>query len=113
VVWFGPLPEAWRQRQRLPFSTAALTTAGGLVFVGDLDRRFYAMDVATGKVLWQATTPTAADGFPITYAVNGKQYLAVPSGPGWFIAWNQVLECLSTPVWHSLQPVVVPAQLDA
>jgi len=80
----------WRRPNHLPYDTAALTTAGGLVFVGDIDRHFYAMDAATGQVLWQIETPTAADGFPITYSVGGRQYLAVPSGPGWFITWQHI-----------------------
>jgi alcohol dehydrogenase (cytochrome c) len=80
----------WRQRNRMPYNTAALTTAGDLVFVGDISGRFSAMDVETGKVMWEVKTATAADGFPITYAVGGKQYLAVPSGPGWFLGWQQV-----------------------
>lgn len=80
----------WRRQSRLPYNTAALTTAGGLVFVGDVEGRFFGMNAATGDVLWETRTPSAADGFPITYAVNGKQYLAVPSGPGWFINWTQV-----------------------
>ena len=79
----------WRRPSRMPYNTAALTTAGGLVFVGDIEGRFFAMNAATGEVLWETKTPTAADGFPITYAVGGKQYLAVPSGPGWFLGWNQ------------------------
>ena len=78
----------WRRRSRLQYGTSALTTAGGLVFVGNLDRHVYALDVRDGTQLWQTRTPTATDGFPITYAVDGRQYLAVPSGPGWFIAWN-------------------------
>ena len=60
------------------------------MFVGDITGRFYGMDAASGKVLWEITTPSAADGFPITYAVGGKQYLAVPSGPGWFITWQHI-----------------------
>jgi alcohol dehydrogenase (cytochrome c) len=80
----------WRRPSRLPYNTAALTTAGGLVFVGDIEGRFFGMNAATGEVLWETKLPSAADGFPITYAVNGKQYLAVPSGPGWFLNWTQV-----------------------
>jgi alcohol dehydrogenase (cytochrome c) len=79
----------WRRRNRLPYNTAALTTAGDLVFVGDITGRFVAMDAETGQVLWEAVTPTASDGFPITYAVGGRQYLVVPSGPGWNLGWNQ------------------------
>ena len=59
-------------------------------FIGDISGRFSAMDIETGKVMWEVKTTTAADGFPITYAVGGKQYLAVPSGPGWFLGWQQV-----------------------
>jgi alcohol dehydrogenase (cytochrome c) len=80
----------WRRPSRMPYNTAALTTAGGLVFVGDIEGRFFGMNAATGDVLWETKTPTAADGFPITYAVDGRQYLAVPSGPGWFLNWTQI-----------------------
>jgi alcohol dehydrogenase (cytochrome c) len=59
-----------------------LTTAGGLVFVGDWDRFVYAYDIETGESLWETRLPTSAQGFPITYAVDGKQYVAVPAGTG-------------------------------
>src|SRR5215475_5663684 len=72
----------WKQRVRTPFNTAALTTAGGLAFVGDWDRHFYAYDTQTGTLLWQTRTPTSAQGFPITYSVRGRQYVAVPAGFG-------------------------------
>ncbi len=73
----------WRHRQRAIFNTAALTTAGGLVFVGDLNRHINAYDVSTGELLWQTRgVTTSPQGFPITYAVGGKQYLAVPVGVG-------------------------------
>ena len=78
----------WRRRSRWQYGTAALTTGGGLVFVGDLERYMYAFDARDGTELWRTRTPTATDGFPITYAVNGRQYLAVPSGPGWAISWR-------------------------
>lgn len=82
----------WRKRSVHPLNTSALTTAGGLVFVGDIDGNFRAMDVATGDVLWETTLSMAADGSPITYAVGGRQYLVVPSGPGWFLGWQQMRE---------------------
>ncbi len=72
----------WQQRTLSPMNTAAVATAGGLVFGGDWDRHFYAYDAATGKVLWQTRLPTSAQGYPITYAVNGRQYVAVPAGAG-------------------------------
>src|SRR2546426_2543184 len=72
----------WRQRTPSPSNTAALTTAGGLVFGGDWDRHMYAYDAATGKILWQTRLPTSAQGFPITYLARGKQYVAMPAGGG-------------------------------
>jgi len=39
-------------------------------------------DAATGKIVFQTRLPTSVQGFPITYAVNGRQYLAVPAGTG-------------------------------
>ena len=78
----------WRRRSRWQYGTAVLTTAGGLVFVGDVDRHMYALDARDGTELWHTRTPTATDGFPITYAVGDRQYLVVPSGPGWSLAWS-------------------------
>jgi len=72
----------WTQRTPSPSNTAALPTAGGVVFGGDWDRHVYAYDAATGKILWQARLPTSAQGFPITYLAKGKQYVAVPAGIG-------------------------------
>jgi alcohol dehydrogenase (cytochrome c) len=72
----------WRHRTPAPSNTAALSTAGGLVFGGDWDRHMYAYDAATGKILWQTRLPTSAQGFPITYMAKGKQYVAMPAGVG-------------------------------
>jgi alcohol dehydrogenase (cytochrome c) len=72
----------WRHRARTPPTTATLTTAGGLVVVGDFDRYLYVHDAVSGKILFQTRLPTSVQGFPITYAVNGRQYLAVPAGTG-------------------------------
>jgi len=47
------MQEKWSYTQRAPFLTSAMSTAGGVVFVGDLDRRFRALDVKTGTVLWE------------------------------------------------------------
>jgi len=72
----------WSHRQRTPYISASLTTAGGLVFVGTFDRWAYAYDVQTGETLWQTRLPTSVQGFPITYAVNGTQYVAIGTGIG-------------------------------
>ena len=73
-----------RGRCALLFLTSALTTAGGVVFAGDLDRYFRAFDVETGEILWESRLGHAAHGYPITYAVDRKQYVAVPTGLGVF-----------------------------
>ncbi|MCH7892216.1 MAG: PQQ-binding-like beta-propeller repeat protein [Gemmatimonadetes bacterium] len=72
----------WSHRTRTPFNSAALTTAGGLAFVGDWDRFIHAYDVVSGNALWETRLPTSVQGFPITYAVDGTQYVAVPVGTG-------------------------------
>jgi alcohol dehydrogenase (cytochrome c) len=74
------MKESWSHQQRAMFLTGALTTAGGLAFVGDVDRYIKAFDVATGKVIWKTRLGAPLHGYPITYAVDGKQYLAVPTG---------------------------------
>ncbi len=76
--------ERWSHQQRALFLTSALTTAGGVVFVGDIDRYFRAFDVETGDILWERRLGSAAHGYPITYAVDGRQYVAVPTGLGLF-----------------------------
>ena len=70
----------WKHRRRAPYNTAALTTAGGLVFVGDWDRHVFAYDAASGEQLWRSRLTTMANGYPITYAVDGVQYVAFGAG---------------------------------
>lgn len=72
----------WRYRSKSPINTAALTTAGGLVFVGDWDRNMFAFDADSGEKLWQTRVTTSAQGFPISYMVDGRQYIALPAATG-------------------------------
>jgi alcohol dehydrogenase (cytochrome c) len=67
---------------KAPSNGATLSTAGNLVFWGDLDRHFFAFDAETGKILWQTTLDAPIQNSTITYAVNGKQYIAVLGGLG-------------------------------
>ena len=76
------LEERWSVEQRASFHTATLTTAGGLVFAGDLDRYFRAYDVQSGRVLWEQRLGTSVQGFPVSYQADGAQYIAVSTGLG-------------------------------
>ena len=65
--------------------TSTLTTAGELVFVGGLDRCFRAYDVRTGRGPLAGARPrTSVQDLPVSYAADGEQYIAVPTGRrGW------------------------------
>jgi alcohol dehydrogenase (cytochrome c) len=65
---------------RVPGNGAMLATAGGLVFHGDMNRRFRAFDANTGKMLWESIVGGNVSVSTITYAVKGKQYIAVMTG---------------------------------
>lgn len=86
----------WRHRTRTPMNTAALTTAGGIAVAGDWDRYLFVYDAASGDILFQTRLPTSVQGFPITYAVDGKQYLAVGAGVGG-ASWNNLVPADLTP----------------
>jgi len=76
---------AWIARQRAPQTTGALATAGGLVFAGSLDRRISAYDASTGGRLWATRLSEIPNAPPITFAVDGRQYVAVIVGAGGYV----------------------------
>ena len=72
--------EVWFQKNSLPFNGGTMTTASGLVFAGDIQGMFRAFDAKSGKILWQFNTGSGISAAPMTYTIDGKQYVAVVSG---------------------------------
>jgi alcohol dehydrogenase (cytochrome c) len=73
---------AWEVESPLPLFAGMLVTKGGVLFTGDQRGRFLAYDAKTGKELWKFQTGSGINASPITYELNGKQYLAILSGMG-------------------------------
>ena len=69
----------WLHEQRSG-TMSLVATGGGLIFVGDVNGRFKALDHETGEVLWEVNLGSGVTGFPISYGVDGRQYVAVSTG---------------------------------
>jgi alcohol dehydrogenase (cytochrome c)/quinohemoprotein ethanol dehydrogenase len=78
--------EVWRAEHKGPWNGGTLATAGNLVFQGTAGGAFIAYTADTGKKLWSAPTQTGVIAAPMTYAVNGVQYVAVLAG--WGGVWD-------------------------
>lgn len=76
----------WTERQFAPPASGNLTTDGGLLFTGSIDRWFKAVDQRNGEVLWQQRLDNSPSSYPITYRVDGKQFVAVATNSGSFHA---------------------------
>jgi alcohol dehydrogenase (cytochrome c) len=74
----------WQYKMADVTDSGILTTASDLVFAGGREGHFYAFDAKTGTVLWQAMIGGQIANGPVTYAVNGKQYVAVSAGNAMF-----------------------------
>ncbi|HIM52373.1 MAG TPA: hypothetical protein EYM36_10720 [Acidobacteria bacterium] len=70
----------WSHQQRAPIYGSLLATGGNLVFSGDVVRRFRAHHSETGEILWETILNGPVSARPMTYRVNGRQYLAIGSG---------------------------------
>jgi PQQ-dependent dehydrogenase (methanol/ethanol family) len=69
----------WKHEQRAG-TMSLVTTGGGLVFGGDNNGRFRAFDDTSGEVLWEINLGSMVTGYPISYSVDGRQYVAVSTG---------------------------------
>jgi quinohemoprotein ethanol dehydrogenase len=74
--------EIWRAEHKGPWNGGTLATAGNLVFQGTADGHFNAYDATNGKPLWSTETYTSTLAGPVTYMVDGEQYVAVGAGFG-------------------------------
>jgi PQQ-dependent dehydrogenase (methanol/ethanol family) len=72
--------KVWSIKEDLPFNGGTLSTAGGLVFAGDLHGDFRAIDAKTGNILWKRNLGSGIGAGPVTYMVDGKQYVAIVVG---------------------------------
>lgn len=73
----------WRWDNKTPLLAASvMSTAGDLVFFGNFEGKFAALDAGSGKELWSFPASSSIIGAPITYTIDGKQYVAVISGAG-------------------------------
>ena len=70
----------WTYEQRAPIYGSVLTTGGNLLFSGDVIRRFRAFNAENGSVLWETILNGPVSGRPMTYSVDGRQYLAIGAG---------------------------------
>lgn len=72
--------EVWFNKDPLPYTGGVTSTAGGVLFHGDVKGWFKALDEKTGKVLWQFNAGSGISAPPMTYVLDGKQYVAVVTG---------------------------------
>ena len=70
----------WQRKTGLPMVGGVLATAGGLIFTGEGNGNLLALDARSGEILWQYRAAYGVNAPPVTYAVDGKQYIAVVAG---------------------------------
>ncbi|HQN65825.1 MAG TPA: PQQ-binding-like beta-propeller repeat protein [Methylophilus sp.] len=80
---------AWQNKLPQPLMGGVLATAGGLLFVGEGNGNFNAYDSQTGQLLWQDKSDFGVNAPPISYTINGQQYIAVASGGNSILGYKQ------------------------
>ena len=80
---------AWQNKTAQPLIGGVLATAGGVLFTGEGDGNFNAYNSQTGEMLWQTKSEFGVNAPPITYTVNGVQYIAVASGGNSIFGYKQ------------------------
>ncbi|MCW0183339.1 MAG: PQQ-dependent dehydrogenase, methanol/ethanol family [Zavarzinia sp.] len=92
--------EVWRAKLWGPWNGGVLTTAGNLVFQGTSDGKFNAYDARTGERLWTSPTQTGVQAAPVTFTVDGEQYVSVVVGYGgaYALAYGRAAKALDIPV---------------
>jgi len=93
----------WKHEQRAGMMSL-VTTGGGLIFGGDAVGHFMALDQETGKVLWDMNLGSPVTGYPITFAVKGKQYVAVSTG-------NSLVSSALNTLTPEIRPASQPSNL--
>ncbi|MBI3681260.1 MAG: PQQ-dependent dehydrogenase, methanol/ethanol family [Acidobacteria bacterium] len=83
----------WSYKYKYPLLASILSTAGDLIFTGDAEGFFFALDARTGGKLWNFQTGSGHRGSAVTYSVNGRQFIATPSG------WGSALAGLLPQLW--------------
>lgn len=79
----------WQQKTAQPLVGGVLATGGGLLFMGEGDGHFNAYDAANGKLLWQDKAEAGVNAPPITYEIDGVQYVAVAAGGNSLFGYKQ------------------------
>lgn len=79
----------WQQKTEQPLIGGVLATAGGLVFMGEGNGNFNAYDTGTGELLWQAKADAGVNAPPISYEIDGVQYIAVAAGGNSIFGYKQ------------------------
>lgn len=83
----------WTYQSKYPLLASVLATAGNLVFTGDPEGYFFALDARSGQKLWQFQTGSGHRGSAVAYSVNNRQYIATPSG------WGSAVAGLVAQIW--------------